>query len=567
MRVGALSTATLLAVAVISPALAASRDAGEAATEAGVQLLLIEGVRGFPEATEVGAVRFACAQDVARIQSFFAERGLPFREPLVRKQPGYKACHIFYEQTVPGFRALPDDHRVTGLAAGLDPASLVGGRKNIGDSLDVARVVLSRVQRPLDVTFAIIGDFDRSYWTPGLERAFPKSPHKFTLIQSAAANTHPWGQDFVKSGVVDGEVRLLTPRRLFEGRGTDGDIFRPLLEAFKDDHYVRSKLSWEGGDLQFIADPKDPSRTILFHGGASHDYWGADLKHEETSYVLQVEFGADAAVDMALVGPHADYLVAFLPDERTVLVAEPVRDDLELAQSAADELAKLYGPRAPTELEVVQALLRQATGPEPSPTALEHVQARVQTLLTKLPAVEAHIPDELRDRLEAHQARFCPTEPTQCYLGEGKRQMMREDPELMKVVYDAAADVELEPAVARRFLRIIESQLPNLPDTMTGRIEEQITKIRKLGFKVIRVPFLHSPEALDEWPGISYTNSLLVDRTLFVPAAGLGKAEDKIFRDLQKKLPEGYEVVPVYARFGLMNNGGVHCVFGIIREP
>ena len=37
--------------------------------------------------------------------------------------------------------------------------------------------------------------------------------------------------------------------------------------------------------------------------------------------------------------------------------------------------------------------------------------------------------------------------------------------------------------------------------------------------------------------------------------------------EIQKKLPQGYELVPVYARFGLMNNGGVHCVFGIIRDP
>jgi hypothetical protein len=270
---------------------------------------------------------------------------------------------------------------------------------------------------------------------------------------------------------------------------------------------------------------------------------------------------------MSLVGPHADYLVAFLPDEQTVLVAEPVRNDLGLASSAAAELVRIYGDRAPQDLQIMDAMLRQAAGPEPSATALEHVYARLQTLLTSLPAVEAFVATDLKTRLEKHQEKFCPTDPVQCYLSEGKRQMMREDPALMKVVYDAAADVEMEPTVARYFLRIIESQLPNFPDTITDRIEEQVVKIRKLGFKVIRVPFLHSPEAFDEWPGISYTNSLLFERTLFVPAAGLGKAEEKIFRDMRKKLPEGYELVPVYARFGLINNGGVHCVFGIIREP
>jgi hypothetical protein len=556
----------LLAATLCAPA-GGARDAADAATAAGVQLLLIEGVREFPEATEVGAIRFACAQNAEVLPKFFAERHAPFRQSLVRKRDGYKACHIFYEQTVPGFRALPDNTHVTGLVSGIDPASLVGGRKPLGDSLDVARQVLTRIQRPLDVTLSLTGEFDRSYWPAGLALAFPNSPHSFKLIQSEAGSTHPWGQDFVKSGVVNGQLKILTPRRLFEGRGADGDLYRPMLEAFQDGPYVRSKLSWEGGDLQFIADPKDPSRTIIFHGGASHDYWGKNLKHDETSYVLQVEFGADAAVDMALVGPHADYLTAFLPDEKTALVAEPVRDDLDLALAAAEELSKLYGDRAPEELNVLEALLRQASGPDPSPTALEHARVRVDLLLNKLPAVEPFIPKELQARLDAHQAKFCPQDATRCYVGEGKRQMLREDPALMKLVYDTAADADLNPTVAKRFLRLIESQLPNHPDTISGRIEEQVAKIRKLGFRVIRVPYLVSPEAMDDWPGISYTNSLLIDRTLFVPAAGLGKAEEKIFRDLRKRLPDGYEVVPVYARFGLMNNGGIHCVFGIVRQP
>jgi hypothetical protein len=334
----------------------------------------------------------------------------------------------------------------------------------------------------------------------------------------------------------------------------------------KDGPYVRSKLSWEGGDLQFIADPKNPSRTILFHGGSSHDYWGANLSHPETSYVLQVEFGADAAVDMALVGPHADFVAAFLPDSNTVLVAEPVLNDLQLALSAAEELTKMYGSRAPEDLNVVEALLRQASAPAPAPDILEHVRIRVQLLLTKLPQVPPLITPELQQRIDAHNAQYCPQEVTECFLGEGKRRMLRVDPDLMKLVYDAAADAQGEPVIANRFLRLIESQLPNDPETLSGRIQEQIAKIRKLGFKVVRVPYLYSPEVFEEWPGISYTNSLLFEKTLFVPAVGLGKSEEKIFREMRKKLP-GYEIVPVYARFGLMNNGGVHCVFGIIRDP
>lgn len=484
----------------------------------------------------------------------------------MHKYQNYKACHVFYEQTIPGFRALPDNRPITGLASGVDPASLVGGRKQIGDSLDVARAVLERIPRPLDVTFTLTDEFERDYWPDALAKAFPESRHHFKLIESEAKSTHPWGQDFVKAGSVNGELRVLTPRRLFEGREEDGDLYRPLLEAMKEGPYVRSKLSWEGGDLQFISDPKDPSRTILFHGGASHDYWGSNLKHEESSYVLQVEFGADAAVDMSAVGPHADYLAAFIPEANLVLVAEPVTGDLKLAHALTRELRKVYGAREPDELPVLESLLRQAMGPDPLPMALEQIRNRVQALTRKVPSIEAVVPEPLQKRLEVYNAQHCPEDPTQCYVGEGKRQMRREDPDLMKAVYDTAADSSMEPMVGLRFLRLIESQLPNDPDTISVRIEQQIPKIRKLGFKVARIPYLYSPEESD-WPGISYTNSLLFEKTLFVPAAGLGEAEDAIFEKIRETLPDGYEVVPVYARFGLMNNGGVHCVFGVIRDP
>ena len=556
-----------VAVSLLLPAALLARDAGDAVVEAGIQLLLVDGVREFPEATEVGAIRFACAESAAPLRGFFAQRGVPFREALIRRRQSFKFCHVFYEPTVPGFRAMPDNQPVTGLVTGLDPASLVGGRKKIGDSLDVARDVLRQIERPLDITFAIPNVFDRSYWPAAVARVFAGSIHAFTLIESEADGAHPWGQDVVKGGVAGGRVRLLTPRRLFEGRAGDGELFRPLLDAFHGDRYVRSKLSWEGGDLQIITDPRNAARTILFHGGASHGYWGAGLKPDETSYILQLELGADAAIDLSRIGPHADYLVAFLPDDNTVLVARPVVADLDLAWAASLELLRLFEDRAPNDLKVLERILRQAQGPDAAPESLEHARSRVRTLLSSLPTVLARVPEGFHERLEAHQARFCPEDATQCYLGEGKRVMLREDPDLLRSVYNVAAEVELEPLVSIGFLRLIDSQLPNDPIAISGRIDEQVAKIKKLGFRVVRVPYLYSPEARDEWPGISYTNSLLVDKQLFVPAAGLGAYEEKVFREMQKKLPQGYRVVPVYARFGLMNNGGVHCVFGVIRDP
>ena len=52
-----------------------------------------------------------------------------------------------------------------------------------------------------------------------------------------------------------------------------------------------------------------------------------------------------------------------------------------------------------------------------------------------------------------------------------------------------------------------------------------------------------------------------------MPALGLGKLEQAIFADLQQRIGGGYQIIPVDAREALLNNGGAHCVFGVIRTP
>ena len=65
---------------------------------------------------------------------------------------------------------------------------------------------------------------------------------------------------------------------------------------------------------------------------------------------------------------------------------------------------------------------------------------------------------------------------------------------------------------------------------------------------------------------MSYVNSLLFDRRLFVPSLGLGGYEERLFAKLKNDLGGRYEILPVNARTVLSMDGGVHCVFGIIRE-
>src|SRR5262249_587713 len=150
-----------------------------------------------------------------------------------------------------------------------------------------------------------------------------------------------WPQDYLKSGSSKGERKILLPYRLYEGKRDYGELYEPLLDGLNEQRFVRSKLSWEGGDLQFVLDPKNPRKTILFYGQSGRAYWGQGLTAEEYAYVLKLEFGADSAVDLSDFVSHADYLVSFIPRENIALVSEPLRDNYSVAGTAVERLLEL----------------------------------------------------------------------------------------------------------------------------------------------------------------------------------------------------------------------------------
>ena len=112
---------------------------------------------------------------------------------------------------------------------------------------------------------------------------------------------------------------------------------------------------------------------------------------------------------------------------------------------------------------------------------------------------------------------------------------------------------------------IIESQLWKRDKELDENLENMIKKLRKLGFRVIRVPTVQADPDIP-WSGISYANGLLVDRKLFIPCFGLGATEDELLQRLQQQLPSHYRVIPVLARHTLLANGGIHCATGILRD-
>jgi hypothetical protein len=211
--------------------------------QSGVILVPIQGVRAFPEATEPGAIRYACAPEITQLRSFFSESGLRFEPDLARRKKDLGICHIYYEPTVPGFRALPDQSAVRELVVEVNASDFVSRREPGGGGINILKTILGHISQPLDVKLIATRDFTPGQWADAMKFHFPNSPHRVVLRRTDVSVSHPWTQDYLKAGEVDGGLRVLIPQRLYEGRNGDGEVFGPTLDAFREGLYVRSKLS------------------------------------------------------------------------------------------------------------------------------------------------------------------------------------------------------------------------------------------------------------------------------------------------------------------------------------
>lgn len=533
--------------------------AGLGAAAPGVSISPLAQPSAFPEATDPEALAYACADDAALLSRFFAEKQLPFEAGLVRSRGASAACHVYYEPTLKGFRASRDNAKIQGLYAAIDPLSFFLRGDLPGYSLDIAKSVLSRLPRPVNVRLSISGDFDRSLWTPAAEAHFAGYPHQFSFFDGGTNEPHPWAQDHIKAGEINGQLRVLIPRRLFEGRQEDGELTKGLLSRLEQERFVRSKLSWDGGGVQFVADPRDPSKTIMALGGAMR-YWGEELSQAEFAYVLRVEFGADEVLDLSAIGPHADYIVAFLPADNTALVSTMVRQSGEAARAAAFALLDTFGDQKPPAVRRLASLLAEwpavlSDRPPPIMTAL--AQAR-----RALEGLSPEADSELDGLMERYIAQHCPANPAVCFEGAQANRLLQTDPELARRAAARSAGEAVNSKLRPMLLDLIEAQTSTAAWQEEPLLDDAVRQLERFGFRTVRVPHLSGGEGAS----VSYVNSLLFDRRLFMPSLGLGGYEERLFAKLKNDLGGRYEILPVNARTALSMDGGVHCVFGIIRE-
>ena len=526
---------------------------------AAVELVPLPSSPEYPDAAANGSLSLACSTSLEELAPFFAGRDLPYDAGLVRTRED-RACHVFYEPTLKGFRASRDNETAEGLYSSINPYSFLANSEVPGDSLEIVKEILSRLSRPLDIRLTVSGGFSKSLWEPAAVRHFGGLPHRFTFFQSVDSVSHPWAQDHIKAGQVNGVSRVLIPHRLYEADAGNGEVTESLLKGLEGQGFVRSKLSWEGGALQFVADPRDQSKTILVVGGNSR-YWGAELNAAEYGYVLRQEFGADEVLDLGDAAPPADDLIAFLPQDNSALVSQVVRGDTDVARAAAFELLETFSAASPpAAIRKLASLLA-----EWEQDLREGSLQLTETIAAAHRALEAEAPEadpELDTLLKAYVSRHCPGSPESCFDLAREGEVLESDPELLRRSSSHTAVNVLRARIRSILLGIIEQQTQRGAWQEEPVLDRAAAQLEAHGFHVVRVPYLRAGSQ----PGVSYVNSLLIDQKLFMPTLGLRRFEERTFSQLRRDLEGRYQVIPVDARTALTRRGGIHRVFGIFRQ-
>ncbi|GAB4108940.1 MAG: hypothetical protein Kow001_08010 [Acidobacteriota bacterium] len=505
----------------------------------------------FREAVEPGALRRACASNVEALERFFTERGLPFQRELLRRN-GRSFCHILYEPTLPGFRIAAETDPVRTLLVDYDATRFVTrGSEELGDSLDVLRAILQSMENPPPVTMTLNHSLHAAYHASARSRHFGAEARLVNLAPSPVLRPYnPWAQDFVKSGRVGGELRGLVPRRLYEGSSENGPVYELLLDQIAAGMagFARSRLSWEGGDLMAVRDPGHPERLLLVHGDAARPYLG-DLTPAEYAYVLKLEFGADATLDLSGLAAHVDFAVNFLAGSKVALLARPLTGNHNLAREALASLIGRFNGSPHAELAELRSLL----------AAREHASA-------------SELRRALRRALDARPAWVLP--PVDDALSEAAgsltlfevNRLLAGDPERAREQVFRGWSRLSGSQIIDAHLALVASQLHGSSSDLRKRLEHAGRTLERLGFQVVEVPTIQvDPDLGIQWAGLSHVNFVNLEGKIFLPRFGFGAEEDALFDRLQDSLPAGYTVVPVYAQHLLLHNGGLHCMFGIIR--
>ena len=300
---------------------------------------------------------------------------------------------------------------------------------------------------------------------------------------------------------------------------------------------VRSRLSWEGGDLQFTRDPRDARRLVLYYGQLREALLGGDA-HAARVRVRARRWSSAPTARSTSAGsrPTSTTSCRSCPGRAWRSSAFPSRATSAVARAAVDALLARFGGREPRSLV---ELRDQLSSPMPD---LRRARQALERARRQQPDWQLAVDPALPERMRSLVARRVPRRrglplrrPTSC--GCSRRTPPRSRSGSTRRSRRATSRLSSRPTSTSSRASSIRCPRACVDVTL-----EKIGRARgRWASGSIRIPaFRVDLNATRDWPGISYVNALVVDRQIFVPRFGLGAVEDRLFREVGAQLPAGY---------------------------
>ncbi len=528
-----------------------------------VTLKPIQQDNAYSDSAAPDSIQYACSKDLQILISYFEAQNAIFQETLFRKQRN-SVCHVWYQPSVMDYRAHAESDPIDEIVFTVDSRTFfMPPEYSLGNSLDIAKAVASRPYKSRVLRLRTKLELGQAAQKSAVLSHFGTESARVVVEGQPISDASVWTQDFMKSGTAGSQNVVLIPRHSFEGDQANGPKLDPLLTSMERPRWIRSKLSWDGGDLMLARDPNQLSKLILFYGDAAKNYWGSGLSTEEYGYVLMREFGADEAVYAGDIASHLDYALNFLPDGQTAVIAAPVTGKFALSRKALAMLTENHG-----NLPVLQELQRLHAAPDAMVLAArEPIRELLEEAIAAYPDWPRPIDLKALEDVSRYVSRFCPDDHTECTGTEGMEALLARDSSLARRWVTAASAALAGEHLPKALLGIVASQIAQPDQTRAQRLTKLKQTLLTRGFGVVDAPVIGGGRISQvRWAGISYVNFVALGQELLTPVFGLGEPELELLKRFQRGLPGANRVVAVYARAALSQNGGVHCVLGTRRS-
>ncbi len=295
---------------------------------------------------------------------------------------------------------------------------------------------------------------------------------------------------------------------------------------------------------------------------------GPGLKREEVEFILKSELGVDHIIDGSLLSSHVDYSILPIDQDR-VLLRSPFTRHVRFTCDLVDVMLEDFERNlklSPPKLGELRAAICAPNARFGSDILHLIQQAKDEFDQNEQNWIVNNSMDEFKDEMYTGIGKYCDLNDSSCIQNfietpAGLSKLTGSNPRLAEAMLNSMVDGNSNRQRFSAYYNLLEGQILTMKAGEIKRLSSVRRKLKEMGYKIINVP---SPHHESSWAGLSYVNSLAVDKDLFLPSIGLRSFEPALKSKLASDLGD-FRVHLIPSKIQVMKNGGIHCTVKAIR--